>query len=66
MKSLRASLGISSNGHKWAADYLVAYPATEGDYTRAQKWAIVIVQDAPDKTSRLATSPFSKPLKSSS
>jgi hypothetical protein len=34
--------------------------------TRAQKWAIVIVQDAPDKTSRLATSPFSKPLKSSS
>src|ERR1700685_1852571 len=33
MKSLRASLGISSNGHKWAADYLVAYPATEGDYS---------------------------------
>jgi hypothetical protein len=29
--------------------------------TRAQKWAIVIVQDAPKKTSRLAGSPFSKP-----
>jgi len=34
--------------------------------TRAQKWAIVIVQDAPNKTSRLAASPFSKPPKSSS
>jgi len=34
--------------------------------TRAQKWAIVIVQDAPKKTSRLAASPFSKPPKSSS
>jgi hypothetical protein len=28
--------------------------------TRAQKWAIVIVQDAPNKISRLAASPFSK------
>jgi hypothetical protein len=34
--------------------------------TRAQKWAIVIVQDAPKKTSRLAASPFSKPPHSSS
>ena len=34
--------------------------------TRAQKWAIVIVQDAPKKTSRLAASPFSKPSRSSS
>ena len=34
--------------------------------TRAQKWAIVIVQDAPKKTSRLAAPPFSKPPKSSS
>ena len=34
--------------------------------TRAQKWAIVIVQDAPKMTSRLAASPFSKPPKSSS
>src|SRR6266496_2218880 len=34
MESLRASLGISSNGHKGAAaDYLVACPATEGDYS---------------------------------
>jgi hypothetical protein len=32
--------------------------------TRAQKWAIVIVQDVPNKTSRLAASPFSKPHKS--
>jgi len=28
--------------------------------TRAQKWATVIVQDAPQKASRLAASPFSK------
>ena len=28
--------------------------------TRAQKWAIVIVQDAPKKSSRLAGPPFSK------
>jgi hypothetical protein len=34
--------------------------------TRAKKWAIVIVQDAPNRTSRLAASPFSKPPKSSS
>lgn len=34
--------------------------------TRAKKWAIVIVQDDPRKTSRLAGSPFSKPPKSSS
>lgn len=34
--------------------------------TRAQKWAIVIVQDAPKKTSRLAASPFSTSPKSSS
>lgn len=33
--------------------------------TRAQKWAIVIVQDAPNKTSRVALPPFSKPPKSS-
>ncbi len=33
--------------------------------TRAQKWAIVIVQDVPNKTSRLAGSPFSKPPKPS-
>lgn len=31
--------------------------------TRAQKWAIVIVQDAPKKASRLAGPPFSKPSK---
>lgn len=31
--------------------------------TRAKKWAIVIVQDAPKKASRLAASPFSKPPK---
>jgi hypothetical protein len=34
--------------------------------TRAQKWAIVIVQDVPNKTSRLAGRPFSKLRKSSS
>src|SRR2546422_5027789 len=34
--------------------------------TRAKKWAIVIVQDAPNETSRLAVPPFSKPPKSSS
>jgi hypothetical protein len=34
--------------------------------TRAQKWAIVIVQDVPNKTSRLAASPFSQLPKSSS
>lgn len=30
--------------------------------TRAQKWAIVIVQDYPKKKSRLSAPPFSKPL----
>jgi superfamily I DNA and RNA helicase len=29
--------------------------------TRAKKWAVVIVQDAPQKVSRLSASPFSKP-----
>src|SRR6202044_2255874 len=32
--------------------------------TRAKKWAIVVVQDAPEKPSRLSASPFSKPPKS--
>lgn len=32
--------------------------------TRAQKWAVVIVQDLPKRTSRLAASPFSKPPRS--
>jgi UvrD-like helicase C-terminal domain/AAA domain len=32
--------------------------------TRAKKWAVVIVQDAPQKASRLSVPPFSKPLKS--
>lgn len=31
--------------------------------TRAQKWAIVIVQDNPKKESRLSVPPFSKPTK---
>jgi hypothetical protein len=30
---------------------------------RAQKWAIVIVQDVPKKASRLAAPPFAKPTK---
>ena len=34
--------------------------------TRAKKWAVVIVQDAPKKASRLSLPPFSKPFKSSS
>lgn len=31
--------------------------------TRAQKWAVVIVQDDPKKSSRLSVAPFSKPAK---
>jgi hypothetical protein len=31
--------------------------------TRAQKWAVVIVQDDPKKSSRLSVAPFSKPTK---
>jgi hypothetical protein len=31
--------------------------------TRAQKWAVVIVQDVPKRASRLASPPFSKPPK---
>jgi len=34
--------------------------------TRAQQWAVVIVQDEPKKDSRLSKPPFSKPQKSSS
>ena len=34
--------------------------------TRAKKWAVVIVQDAPQKESRLLASPFSKSPKSGS
>jgi hypothetical protein len=32
--------------------------------TRAQKWAIVIMQDNPKKSSRLSEPPFSKPVQS--